>query len=660
MDVITKFLSDYSHLISLINGLAFFVLGLSVALESEGATRPKLAGSHFALAAYGFLAALANWQRMFMLTQMAPTPSASPIVAQVARLLCLVLAALFLLRFATQLIAGDDGRLQWIRWGPVLACGAYVVTVGSLLMGADVQSGAWVQKADVYARYLLLLPGLMLAALGLWRESGRSRKMGLLRITRDRVGASVGFGVKAIASGVVAFPVFGYPQSLPPVGVLAVSASRTLTTIIIAYYVVRMLRALEMERDRRHAVALQERFVAQQEALAVQHRMQSEIERWARQLEDVIDGISAAMSTATGLGEVLDVSLSQVLELTGFSAGDVRLTQAEHAGSQISRQSGLSSEAQECGMCLWMEAKASPDGPGQRESVVVRNLLDEPDLACSPCLEAGLNWLVSVPITCQGETLGMMNLLGKDRDEPQAHELRVLSAIGQQIGVAIENSRLREQAQSVAALEERERLGRDLHDGVAQVLGYLHLKSHRAAELVSAGKVVAAQEELGDMQAAARDALTDVRSSILTLRTTIAPDGGVIPALVEYVRRYNRQSGIKTELVVSDDTVEFSPLVEIQLLCIVQEALTNARKHARATEAHVRLGIAGAQAVVSIEDNGQGLDVTSVSPEGHYGLHTMRERAESVGGDLRILSEIGRGTKVVIRLPVMGQTGLAR
>ena len=656
MDVISKFLSDYSHFISLINGLAFFVLGLSVALESEGAGRPKLAGPHFALSGYGFLAALFHWQRMFMLTRVEPTPSASPMAAQVAGLLCLVLAALFLLRFATQLIAGDDGRLQWVRWGPVYACGAYVVAVGSLLVRADVLSGAWVQRADVLARYLLLLPGLALTALGLWRESGHSRKAGLLRITRDRVGASLGFGAKAIASGVVAFPVFGYPQALAPAGVLAISASRTLTTIVIAYCVVRMLRGLEAERNRQYAVAVQERFAAQQEALAVQHQMQSEVERWARQLEDVIDGISAAMSTATGLGEVLDVSLSQVLELTGFSAGDVRLTQAEHAGSQISRQSGLSSEAQECGMCLWMEAKASQDGPGQRESVVVRNLLDEPDLACSPCLEAGLNWLVSVPITCQGETLGMMNLLGKDRNEPQAHELRVLSAIGQQIGVAIENARLREQAQSVAALEERERLGRDLHDGVAQVLGYLHLQSHKAADLVSAGEVGAAQEELGEMHAAARDALTDVRSSILTLRTTIAPDGGVIPALAEYVRRYNRQSGIKTELVVGDDSVEFSPLVEIQLLCIVQEALTNARKHARATEAYIKLETAGDHAVISIEDNGQGLDMKSVSSDGHYGLHTMRERAQGVGGDLQILSQIGHGTKVVVRLPIMGRT----
>ena len=687
MDPISRFLTDYSHLISLINGLAFFVLGLSIALQSEGVSTSKLAGPLRMLSGYGFMAALANWLRMFMLTQSQPTPS-SDTLWQVARLLCLVLAAIFLLRFATQLIASSNQRYRWVGWGLPVACVLYALAVTSIFVEPDALNGDWVSAADVYSRYILLLPSLALTAFGLWGEYRNSMRMGLTRIAGDSLGASLAFGVKAIASGLVAFPVFGSPQSLPPAAVLALSASRTLATVAIAFFVVRVLRGFEIERSRLLTTAVEQRFQAQQEALAVQRQVRSEAEQWARQLEDLVDSIASVMSKATVLKEILDVSLGKVLELTRFDAGDILLVEEGESELQLITQSGLSVEVQECRIGLGLSTKALGDiqtsgetvvvwnlveepRMGLRlgtkairdiqasgETVVVWNLLEDPNLTDSPCLLAGFCCLVNVLLTCRGNLLGIMNLLGKSDNMPQDHELRVLSAIGQQIGVAIENSRLSEQAQTMAALEERERLGRELHDGLAQVLAYLHMKSYSVAELLNSGQLSAAQAELGEMQEVARETQRDVREAILGLRTTITPGTGIIPTLTEYVRRFSRQSGISTKLVASDNAViEFEPVTEIQLLRIVQEALTNTRKHSRASRACVRFETDGVLAVINIKDDGRGFDPERLDQDGHYGVHTMRERAQGVGGDLEILSEPGKGTNVIVRLPTSHRRG---
>jgi signal transduction histidine kinase len=246
-----------------------------------------------------------------------------------------------------------------------------------------------------------------------------------------------------------------------------------------------------------------------------------------------------------------------------------------------------------------------------------------------------------------------MNLLGKTTCVPESHELRVLSAIGQQIGVAIENARLYSQVQSIAAIEERERLGRELHDGLAQVLGYLYIKSYNANTFLKSGDITAAQAEVSEMQQVAGETQRDVREAILGLRTTITPGTGVVTTLAEFTRRFSQQSGIHTRLVSSDETrLEFEPSVEIQLLRIVQEALTNTRKHSMANQAFVRINTIDNYAVITIEDNGIGFDPDGNSEIGHYGIHTMIERAQSVGGETRIIAKPGQGTKIIIRLPL--------
>ena len=214
-----------------------------------------------------------------------------------------------------------------------------------------------------------------------------------------------------------------------------------------------------------------------------------------------------------------------------------------------------------------------------------------------------------------------------------------------------ENERLQERLQSVAMVEERERIAREMHDSVGQVLGYVNTKVQAVQALLEAGKVAEAEAQLAQLEQAAREVYADLREAILSLRTTTGLDRRLLPALEEYVRRFTEVSGIETALVVDGDprAFSFSPTVEAHLIRIIQEALTNVRKHALARQATVRGEARGGRWVVTVEDDGVG--IASGREGAGFGLQTMRERAEQIGGVMTVRVRSGGGTVVEIDVP---------
>jgi signal transduction histidine kinase len=189
-----------------------------------------------------------------------------------------------------------------------------------------------------------------------------------------------------------------------------------------------------------------------------------------------------------------------------------------------------------------------------------------------------------------------------------------------------------------------------MHDGLAQALGLLHLKLQGALGRTADAAAVA--EALREMARIADDAYEDVRRSIFELRTFVSRGLGLVPTLTEYLHEFSAQNGIAVELGVAEGTFDPLPAAcEVQAVRIIQEALANVRKHARAHRAHVRLQREGTWVRVSVEDDGMGWDLRTGSDRLHFGLQTMRERAEAVGGRLEIDSAPGRGTRVVATLP---------
>jgi len=232
--------------------------------------------------------------------------------------------------------------------------------------------------------------------------------------------------------------------------------------------------------------------------------------------------------------------------------------------------------------------------------------------------------------------------------------MQLLTNMSNQIGIAIENARLHEKAQGVATLEERERIAREMHDGLAQVLSYVNTKSQAARQFISSGQEVQAETQLRELEEIAQGMYADVRESILDLRTTASPQKDIVSTLKEYVLRFGQLSGIRTSMEINNGGLLSLPATtELQVIRIIQEALTNVRKHAEAGHAWVMISTDNDHVEIVVKDDGNGFNVSSSGQMDwpKFGLQSMRERAESIGGKLDIRST-SKGTEVHLIIPL--------
>jgi len=207
--------------------------------------------------------------------------------------------------------------------------------------------------------------------------------------------------------------------------------------------------------------------------------------------------------------------------------------------------------------------------------------------------------------------------------------------------------------QALATQEERGRIAQELHDSLAQDLALIHLKLGEVEMNLAHSGSVAAKETLVEMRKVADGAYENVRQAIFGLRTMVSRGLGFIPTLTEYLHDFSEIRKIPVDLKVqAPEAVQFSPREEIQLIRIIHEALTNVFKHARASKCTLNFERDGDFSKVTIEDNGDGF--VPMEAQGkvlHFGLQTMRERIEGVGGKLAIESAPGEGTKVIVHVP---------
>ena len=279
---------------------------------------------------------------------------------------------------------------------------------------------------------------------------------------------------------------------------------------------------------------------------------------------------------------------------------------------------------------------------------------------CSRLAEAegerrGLELHASVPLRSEDRMIGILNVAspGSDRFTPDVLDL--LGSVGYQLGTAIERVRLAKQAQQVAALEERNRIAREIHDTVAQGLTAitLHLE---AAEALGSDNPDKVQRNVGHALRLARANLEEVRRSVLDLRA--APlEGRTLPeALAALLKGFAEETGITTSFEGSSTIGRLPSAAEAGLYRIVQEALSNVRKHARAVSVSVSLLKTDDGLRLQIVDDGSGFDLAAVqqAPDRGFGLRGMAERAHLLAGRLEICSTPGSGTQIEVSVPRSG------
>lgn len=207
-----------------------------------------------------------------------------------------------------------------------------------------------------------------------------------------------------------------------------------------------------------------------------------------------------------------------------------------------------------------------------------------------------------------------------------------------------------------AIVEERERIARELHDGIAQFMGFVNNKAMAVRLLLKKDQTLQADDQLQQLEEASHGLFVDVREAIIGLRTTDKAGVGLCSAVEDYTHQFSRLSGITVELEIGPG-VEDTGLdaeAELQLLRIIQEALTNVRKHAAASRASVSLRKNGTGLELVIRDNGVGF-VPTFADSDHtlrFGLSTMKERAESIGATFELVSAPGAGTHVSVNAPL--------
>ncbi len=246
--------------------------------------------------------------------------------------------------------------------------------------------------------------------------------------------------------------------------------------------------------------------------------------------------------------------------------------------------------------------------------------------------------------------LGVFNLFFRAARLVSVDERHLLDTLGQHLGAAVENARLASLEREMAVSAERNLLAQELHDSIAQSLAFLNLQVQMLGAAMKADDAERSQETLGEIREGVQECYADVRELLTHFRTRLTPSD--LPHTLEtLVAKYERRTGIATTFRASGAAVPLAPDRQLQVLHIVQEALSNARKHAACRSVDVTLE-AGRDYVVTVRDQGRGFDpARAAALEDHVGLRIMRERADRAGGVVRVDSQPGRGTTVTLALP---------
>ncbi len=360
--------------------------------------------------------------------------------------------------------------------------------------------------------------------------------------------------------------------------------------------------------------------------------------------------VSAQMAEADSLQNLAQGFVQQVRATVQADAVSVRWSDEANERYVLLASDGLPqalSIHEHClptGACL-----CAPPQEGAKVRVIRLNA--EETMALPHCREAGYATLVGVPLRHQQRLLGEVNLYFLEERvlTPETHAL--LTAMAEHLASAMEGLRVTALEREAAVAQERSLIARELHDSIAQSLAFLKIQTQLLRDAIAKDNAVARDRSLSELEVGVRECYADVRELLVHFRTRTS-DEDIGNALRSTLSKFEHQTGLKGALVMSGQQgLPLPPDVQVQVLHIVQEALSNIRKHAQASR--VTLNVQRHPVwVFTISDNGSGFAPQDVAPDSlHVGLGIMQERAKRIQADLQISSTPGEGTTVRLQLP---------
>jgi len=367
----------------------------------------------------------------------------------------------------------------------------------------------------------------------------------------------------------------------------------------------------------------------------------------------VLNAIARELNRSVNLGETLEFALSQVADLLGLRTGWIWLVDESTSEPYLAAARDLPpalandpGRMDGSGYCYCLDTYKKGDLEGAANVNVLTcsrlsGLVDGTD---------GLRYHASIPLYKGDEKLGVMNVASPGWRSLSPEDLELLYTIGDLLSVAVERARLFDRSARYGAVEERNRLAREIHDTLAQGLTAAALQLESADALLDSesGNV---RKPLRRALSLMRSNLEEARRSVLDLRAAPLEGRPLSGALKTLVDRWEAQTGTNARYKTVNPGHPLSPSMEAALYRVCQEALNNVARHAQAGRVTVRLVAAPDQVQLMVEDDGRGFDTSEASADRH-GLVGMKERIEILGGALDVTSIPGAGTKVLATVPL--------
>lgn len=677
-------------------GLAFFSMGLALALATRRTSEFRFAQAIRPLALFGVLHGIHEWFEMFQKIGTLTSGYTPSTLHEVVRLAVLALSFLMLLLFGILLLSPEGIERRRAYVAVLGMAGLWGLSVLVVTVAFKPSPDETIALADVLARYSLGVPGALLGTWALMTQQRTFREHGMPQFGRDLVWCATALLLYGAVGQIFVRQTILVPSTVINSTLflqwfgIPVQLFRGVMATILAFYMVRALNAFELESQRRLEEANQARLMAQTAALEAERRTSREMERLnqelrltARELSLLLD-LSNLLAVPMSLPDRLHNVLDKIVRSLNFpDAGMILLVRRETRAIHVWASTGFSADESDEKGAQYVSALDLGEQCVTKAVAMCRHLdgkiveMSSDETAWQACLSyASPVLIISLPLTARQQVIGGL-VLGRaeattEEQGPTLSEFKLMLGIAQQLGLSIEVALLYQEAQEresmlgellhqvVGAQEtERQRIARELHDATGQSLTAIAL-GLRGVEAILASNPSVAVEQVKELRSFSTHALGELRQIIADLRPSQLDDLGLVAALQWYVQEFEKHNSIHTEFVVEGDRSRLPSEYETVLFRISQEALTNIARHANASRVAVRLKVYPAQIDLTVEDNGRGFDPAEVlrgdRPHPGWGLLGVQERSLLLGGRYEIDSAPGRGTRIHVSIPLIVET----
>ncbi|MBP5986545.1 MAG: type IV pili methyl-accepting chemotaxis transducer N-terminal domain-containing protein [Azonexus sp.] len=387
----------------------------------------------------------------------------------------------------------------------------------------------------------------------------------------------------------------------------------------------------------------------------LEERVEAETSRLAQRNHElgILYSVTAFLSEPAPLESLCEGFLDRLISALGADAGAVRLYVPPSDKLCLMTCQGLSEEfiereaEMDCGDCLCGDVFQSGG------STAFATVAPPPGMKLRTCIREGFATATAFSILCDKRKLGVYNLYFRRPQALSDQEMHLLETLGHHLGVAIENQRLKSREKELAVSEERNLLAQELHDSIAQGLAFLNIQVQLLQDSLRKGNAEEAMQTAGQLREGVQESYDDVRELLVHFRTRVH-QSDLDSAINAALEKFEGQTGIKTAFERMGSGAPMEQTDEIQIMHIVQESLSNIRKHAGASHVRVVVKRNFGTSLIVIEDDGRGFDPENdpnCLSDRHVGLKIMRERAHRIGGECRITSKPGSGSCVTLTLP---------